>query len=255
LNLNVPVDGTGTPAVDMTTWCNGDGGVDLRTWPTYDVELLISKWGLAERACYVGIDLAWTTDFTAMTCLFPPTSDDERWRILSFAWIPEDRIEFIARQTRAPIEDWVRRGFIQTVPGPKMETLVVEAKIKWADEMFGVREVTYDPWGGMTRSAEVLAGDGMVCVEVKQHIQKLTAATKEFLALNVAGALMHGNHPVMNWHVSCLALDGDKNDNVKPVKPKRDTSSKRIDLVSSAINAMSRAMLMTTPSPQEIEVW
>jgi phage terminase large subunit-like protein len=100
----------------------------------------------------------------------------------------------------------------------------------------------FDPWGGMIRSAEVLsAQNDLTCVEVRQNISGLTAATKEFLALYMSGDLIHGNNPVMNWNVSCLSLESDHNHNVKPCKPKRDSGSKRIDLVSAAINAMARA--------------
>lgn len=245
LHLNVPMAETESPVIDMPLWCEGDGGIDLRKWPEYDVDLLISKWNLIERPCFVGIDLAWTTDLTAMCCLFPPGDDDENWRTLFFAWVPEDQIDRISRLTRAPIADWVRRGFLGTVPGPKMDLLEVERKIKWASEMFGVREMMFDPWGGMKRSAEVMAeNDDLTCVEISQKIPQLTAATKEFLALYMSRQLIHGNNPVMNWNVSCLALDSDHNDNVKPAKPKRDTASKRIDLVSATINAMCRAMLL-----------
>ena len=247
-HLNVPVAKGESPIIDMPLWCQGGGEVDLRTWPEYDVELLISKWGLIERPCFVGVDLAWTTDLTAMCCLFPPDERDAMWKLLSFAWVPQDQIERIERLTRAPISDWVRRGFLGTVPGPKMELLVLEDKIRWAHQMFGVREVMFDPWGGMKRSAEVLAAqDDLTCVEISQKIPQLTAATKEFLALYMSRQLLHGNNPVMNWNVSCLSLQSDQNDNVKPCKPKRDSASKRIDLVSATINAMARAMLL----PQE----
>lgn len=244
LNLNVPYVSTGTPIINMPTWCEGGGEDDLRKWPTYEVDYLILKWGLKNKPCYIGVDLAWTTDMTGMSVVFPPEEEGDKWILLFFSWIPELRVEYIARITRAPLADWIRRGFVVTVPGVKMRLLEVENKIRWAAKLFDVREMCFDDWGGLTRSAEVLAEDGLTCVDIDQKIPVLTAATKEFLALYLSRELLHGNNPVMNWHVSCLSLDKDHDDNVKPCKPGRDTSQKRIDLVSATVNGMSRAILV-----------
>lgn len=88
LNLNVPCTATGTPVIDMALWQQGGGGLNLRDWATYDVELLISKWDLMGRPCYAGIDLAWTTDMAALALLFPPEAGEaqEPWRALVFFW-------------------------------------------------------------------------------------------------------------------------------------------------------------------------
>ncbi len=91
-HLNVPVAEGETPVIDMDLWKAGGGDVDLRTWPEYDVDLLISKQGLLERPCYLGIDCSWTTDLTALACLFPPQTDAEKWKVLTFFWLPEDRL-------------------------------------------------------------------------------------------------------------------------------------------------------------------
>jgi phage terminase large subunit-like protein len=69
----------------------------------------------------------------------------------------------------------------------------------------------------------------------------LAEPTKRFLGLYDAGRLEHGNNPVLSWNAACLGLMGDGNDNFRPVKPERHKSSKRIDLVSSIINALARA--------------
>lgn len=263
LHLNVPMTDTESPVVNFALWCAGGGPDDLREWPTYDVELLIRKWGLMgdsghARPCFVGVDLAWTTDFTGMSCLFPPVEQDPYWRVLFFAWLPEENLDLIQRITRAPLADWQRRGFLTVVPGKKINLLDIEKKIKWAHEMFGVRAMLFDPWGGMRHSADRLAQEcEFECLDIGQTIPKLTGGTKEFLALYQTGSLVHANNPIMNWHVSCLSLASDENDNVKPRKPKRDVASKRIDLVSATINALSQAILAPDYSPAShvVEVW
>ncbi len=88
----------------------------------------------------------------------------------------------------------------------------------------------------------------MTTVLVDQKIPILTTATKEFLDAFRNNEFEHANNPVMNWHVSCLSLDRDHSDNVKPNKPPRDISKKRIDLVAATITAMTRAI---TAKPEE----
>lgn len=252
LNLNVPASVTETPVVNMHLWYANGGSDDLRKWPEYDVDLLLLKWGLRNRSCYLGVDLAWSTDMTGMSLVFPPQDEGEKWKLLFFAWLPAERVTYVERITRVPLTDWVKRGFVSTVPGVKMSLLAIEDKIRWAAQKFELREVCFDPWGGLTRSAEILAAEGITCVEIEQKIPVLTAPTKEFIAMYMNGEFQHGNNPVANWHVSCLSLNRDHNDNVKPSKPERDTSKKRIDLVAATINAMARAILQEKPSEPRV---
>ena len=45
---------------------------------------------LRGRDCYGGLDLSSTSDITAFVLVFPPRSDDEKYIVLPFCWIPED---------------------------------------------------------------------------------------------------------------------------------------------------------------------
>ena len=243
LNLNVPCVATGTPVIHMPLWCQGDGGVDLRDWPNYDVDLLISKWGLTGRSCFAGIDLAWTTDMAALALLFPPLEESEQWKELLFFWLPSERISDIERRTRAPLTSWTHTGFLETTPGTEIDMNIIIERIRWASRMFDVREVTFDRWGGIKAAATLmLAPEGFICVDIPQTIGGLTAATKHFIGLYMNRKLAHGNNPILNWHASCLSLVTDGGDNGKPAKPPRDTASKRIDGVAATITAMARAV-------------
>jgi phage terminase large subunit-like protein len=242
LNLNVPCVLTGTPVIQMPLWCQGGGGVDLREWPVYDVERLISQWGLAGKTCFAGIDLAWTTDMAALAFLFPPSDDIEQWKELLFFWLPTERISDIERRTRAPLTSWAQRGFLETNPGAEIDMSAVIERVRWASQEFDLREVCFDRWGGIKAAANLLlVREGFTCVEIAQTIGGLTAATKNFFGLYMNRKLAHGNNPILNWHASCLALVTDGGDNCKPAKPARDTASKRIDGVAATITAMARA--------------
>lgn len=240
-HLNIPVSQGETPVIDLPRWVAGGGSVDLRNWDSYDVTRLIREWNLIEQPCVVGIDLAWTSDMTALACVFPPEVDD-LWKALVFFWYPEERVVDLERLSRQPIRDWARRGFIELVPGRAMDPEIVKAKSRWAAEMFDVREVCFDPWGQMRAAAKQMVDqDGYTCVEIRQGYASMTEPTKRFLGLYDSEQLLHGNNPVLNWNAACLALQSDGNDNFRPIKPDRAKSGKRIDGVSAVIDAIARA--------------
>jgi len=177
----------------------------------------------------------------ALACLFPPAEEGERWRALLFFWVPEERLPEIERRTKSPLSMWIRQKFVTAIPGSAVDLREIEKKVKWAAELFDLREVTFDPWGGMRQSAKNLIGEGLLCVEVRQGYPTLSAPTKKFIELYMNQQLEHCNNPVLNWNASCLALLSDGSDNVKPAKPARDTASKRIDGVAAIITAWTRA--------------
>jgi phage terminase large subunit-like protein len=224
-------------AIDLDKWIACGGGVDLREWPEYDVELLISKWGLAEKPCAIGVDAAWTIDLASMVCIFPP-EEDEIWRLVAFYWIPSERAKEKERRDKVPYRDWVRRGFIQESPGEANDMRDIAAKVKWAVEMFDVSHVAFDPWN-FRATANELAEEGVPMIDISQNFGKLSAPTKLLLGLYLDGKLAHGNNPVLNWNASCLALQADRKDNVQPTKPDRGKSGKRIDGISAIVTGLA----------------
>ena len=258
LNLNVQVAEGETPEVDMEVWgaAPSPGGVDLRTWEKYDMDRLIEAWGLAGRQCVAGLDLAWTTDMAGMTLVFPPVETAEPWKLLLWAWLPEDKVAELERRTRAPLKLWKDQGFLRTSEGAEIKTLELLDQVEACSKIFDVREVTFDKWGGMKAACNlVLVPKGFTCVDIPQTYAGLTEATKKFLGLYRSLNLAHGNHPILRWHVSCLALATDGGDNAKPMRPKRGTSAKRIDLVASTVTGFARAIVLAPQASGEIEVW
>jgi phage terminase large subunit-like protein len=71
----------------------------------------------------------------------------------------------------------------------------------------------------------------------------LSEPTKGFLSDIVQGNMRHGGNPILRWMADCLAIRQDENANIRPVKPDRMKSGKRIDGIVAAIMARSRAVL------------
>lgn len=241
-HLNVPVASQTDPIIDMAKWQACGGGEDLREWPYFDVELLIRKWGLLERRCYVGVDASWTTDMTAVVFGFPPERDNEPWKLLPFFWIPQEKVADFERICRVPIRSWIERGFVQQTPGNAYDLRVVRDRILWGREMFDIQELAYDRANFRNIAMAINDEDGITAIEVHQNFMQLSEATKFLLSAHLDQKLAHGNHPVYNWHAACLQVQYDRKDLVQPSKPERLKSSKRIDGIQATVTMLNRGL-------------
>jgi len=61
--------------------------------------------------------------------------------------------------------------------------------------------------------------------------------SKSFEADVLSKKLYHDGNPILQWNLSCVQLEVDPADNIKPSKRKIRKSSKRIDGVIGAIEA------------------
>ena len=224
----------------MAQWaaCTGDWKAGD---PREDHELMKR---FKDRACYAGLDLSFTTDLTALALVFP--AGDGVFDVLPFFWMAQDRVAERERRDRVPYSQWVREGFIEAGDGNVIDYALVKKRLRWAQECFDVREVAYDPYGAnqlVTESEQGLQDMGLTCVPIHQGYRSISEPTKKLLELVTGGKLRHGGNPVLRWNADCLATKSDGNDNIRPVKPDRQTSSKRIDGVVATIMGLARAMV------------
>lgn len=65
------------------------------------------------------------------------------------------------------------------------------------------------------------------------------APPKEFERLVLSRKIRHGGHPILRWSMRCTTVKSDPAGNIKPAKPDRLKSSKRIDPIVAGIMAIS----------------
>jgi len=241
-HLNIPLKAQEDPIIDMAQWQLCGGGVDLREWSEYDVDLLIDTWNLRGKPCYAGVDASWTTDLTSVVFGFPPFHGCELWTVLPFFWMPEERVVDLERACRVPYSLWIEQGFVETTPGNSIDQREVMERIRLGNETFELREMPFDRFNFRTEASN-LAEEGITVVEIQQNFLHLSHPTKFLLSAYVDQKIRHGNNPVLNWMASCLQLQYDAKDNVQPTKPHRGRSAKRIDGISAIVTALARATL------------
>ncbi|MFB0845755.1 terminase large subunit [Paenibacillus oleatilyticus] len=200
------------------------------------------KWGLSDlvgKRCYPGLDLSSTTDITAACYLFPPQEGLPDWRAVFDAWIPEDNMRERVRVDKVPYNRWVDQKHLLTTPGDVVDYDFIEARILAASKQYDIQTLGTDPWNSRMLSQRLIRG-GVDVVEIPQTMQHMSPAMKLIEQLMKRGLMTHEVNPVARWCWGNIVIAVDGNENIKPMKNK---SKDRIDLIVALIIAMATAML------------
>lgn len=207
------------------------------------------------RTAYLGFDLSSTTDFTAAVWLSPLELDDGTWSYLVWArfWIPEERVDELERLTGVPLRAWHRAGLLELTEGNVVDFAKFRADVSAETDRLGctVSETAYDPWNA-TETVQEMQNEGHTMIPTRQGYLSLNAPAKEVERVVMGSTperplLRHGGNPILRWMADCAEVMQDPAGNIKPAKPDKRKSSKRIDGIAALVNAMSRAMLRTAP--------
>ena len=193
---------------------------------------------LMGRECYAGLDLSSSTDITAFVLVFPPHSDDEKYFILPFFWVPEDTLALRVRRDHVPYDVWKKQGTIMTTEGNVIHYGYIEEFIETLGTKYNIREIAYDRWGAVQMSQN-LEGMGFTIVPFGQGFKDMSPPTKELMKLVLEGRIAHGGNAPLRWMMDNIYVRTDPAGNIKPDKEK---STERIDGAVATIMALDRAI-------------
>lgn len=208
----------------------------LHIWDSC-TQRLITEDMLAGRRCFAGLDMASTTDLAAVCYLFPPDDEDGFFDCLWRAWTPEARIAELDKGTGGKASVWMREGILTATPGDWIDYGAIRRQLDLDATAFEVVQLGYDPWGAVD-VVQYLEGQGLDCVPVRQGYATLSPTMGELMRKVRKRELNHGGHPVARWNADSLEAQSDPSGNIRPVKPDRNKSGKRIDLIMALIDAL-----------------
>ena len=199
---------------------------------------------LRGRMCYGGLDLSSTSDITALVLAFPPRSDDEKYILLPFFWLPEETLELRCRRDHVLYDVWQKQGFIQTTEGNVIHYGFIEKFIERLGETYNIREIAYDRWNA-TQMVQNLEDMGFTMVPFGQGFKDMSPPSKELFKLLMEGNIVHGGNPVLKWMAGNVVMRQDPAGNIKPDKEK---SVEKIDGIVASIMALDRCIRNGTGS-------
>ncbi|SDZ96568.1 Phage terminase-like protein, large subunit, contains N-terminal HTH domain [Lachnospiraceae bacterium NK3A20] len=198
----------------------------------------IDKHALRRRDCYAGLDLSSSGDITALVLMFPPRTDDEKYIMRPFFWVPEETIPKRVHQTSVPYDNWVAQGYVQATPGNVIDYAYIQNTIGELSYKYHIREIAFDRWGS-NMLVERLTEMGLTVVLFGQGYKDMSPASRAFYEEFMKGNIIHGGNPVMKWMCGNVVIEQDPAGNIKPTKAK---SKDKIDGVVAAIMALDRCI-------------
>lgn len=219
--------------------------LSLDTWKgaalTYD-------WGaLRGRTVYGGLDLSSTQDLTGLVFLVEPIEPEEPWKLVPFAWLPEEGLGLKSTKDKVPYDVWKAAGLLRTTPGKAVSKLFVLKQLAELASFFNIAALGYDRW--RIEDLKTLAEDEGIelppMVAFGQGYNSMSPAVDKFEEMLLNGELAHPNHPVLNMCINNTVMTTDDANNKKPSKEK---ATGRIDVAVSAIMAVG---VMAKAEPQE----
>lgn len=211
----------------------------MESWDRNEVEM--DEASLEGRTAFGGLDLASTSDLTALCWLFENEAGgyDAIWRL----WTPEENVKALDKRTAGNASVWVRQGLLRTNPGNILDYEMVVRDIKADAERFNIAGIAYDPWNANDVTTK-LANDDILMVKTTQTMANLSSPLKEVQRLLLGGTeeeplLRHGKNAAVRWQVDNLSVHMDASGNVRPDK---DKSHEKIDAVAALVDAMALAI-------------
>lgn len=196
---------------------------------------------LEGRGCYGGMDLSTVLDIAAWTLCFPREGDEKYYQFMHRFFIPQENMTERERRDKIPYSDWIKKGLVIATPGDVIDYDFIIDRILKDAEIYEIKDSGYDPFNASSTVTK-LGTEGLIMVLLRQGYLTMSPMAKDFEIRLRNNELAMNNNPVMNWMVSCTDIISDPAQNIKPVKPAREKSGKRIDGVISSIMALARAV-------------
>jgi phage terminase large subunit-like protein len=244
LHLNVWLDHSADPFVDMSVYDRGSGAVDLDE--------------LEGQPCWLGVDLSSNCDLTVVVAAW--RDGDGGYIVRAWFFCPADNLRRRADNDGVPYPTWAEEGFIIPTPGNVVDFRSVEDTIRELCGRFDVREIAFDPHLARNMLNNLLE-DGLPAVEMRQGWVTMAPAIAELERAIIGGKFRHGGNPVLRWNFDNVAIETDKALNRSFHKGK---SKDRIDGAVASAMAVARAAsgddqrsiyMNETERPDGILIW
>jgi phage terminase large subunit-like protein len=197
---------------------------------------------LRGRPCVGALDLASTTDLTALVLYFP----EDNGAILPFFWVPADRLDEREHTDKVPYRTWCNQGYLEAPAGRAVDKLAIVRRLAEICEMFDLRALAYDRW--RLEDLKKMLSDEGIDVEVTpfgQGFKDMGPAVDILETAILDRRITHPSHPILTWNVANAVVEVDPAGSRKVSKSR---SVERVDGLVALIMAVGMASTIETSS-------
>jgi phage terminase large subunit-like protein len=190
-----------------------------------------------------GLDLSAVSDMTAWVAIVESPQKDVEVEVFPRFYVPEDRVDGLERQLQVPLRRWADiewgGGPLLTITeGNVIDYDVVAADVIADADHFDLQSIGFDRMFAGQLVQHVDKMRGVEVARVSQTFLGLSPGSKELERLWRDTAMVHGGNPILRWHAESVEVVRDRHDNVKPVKPDRDNTTRRVDGMHALVMAL-----------------
>lgn len=187
---------------------------------------------LRGKKCWAGLDLASTTDLTALSLYFP----EDGGGVLMHFWVPKDRLVERETSDKVPYVVWNREGLIEAPEGRAIDKLAIVRRLAEIAAVYDLQGLAYDRWR-IEDLKKMLSDEGieLPMIDWGQGFRDMGPAVDAFEAAVLDAKIRHGGNPVLGWCVSNARIQTDPAGARKVAK---DRSIERVDGLVSLIMAI-----------------
>lgn len=195
------------------------------------------KIDLEGKEVVVGVDLALTTDLTAVSIMY---FDEGKYYLTSKGFLPEKSLS--QRREKVDYRKLEKLGYCSITEGHIVGYNKVEEYIRSIETTYGckIKCIVSDPYNAV-QMCENLADDYEVIL-IKQTYTSLSPAIKSFRNDVYLGNLVHARNELLDWCVSnAVTVKGKVTEDILLTKEKKN--KQRIDLLVASVFAYSQLYL------------
>lgn len=203
--------------------------ISLNVWKECQKEYTLED--LRGQRCFAGLDLASTSDISALVLVFP----DSGYKTLPFFWVPEENVMQRVRKHRVPYDVWIDQGHMNTTPGNVTDYAFIRHRHGELRGMFNIVGTAIDEWNA-TQLATELMSDGAEVFLWRQGMAHMAGGTKELERLIMQRQFGHNGNPVLTWMFDNVAIKRDAEGNQKI---DRSNSREKVDGIVATVMAVA----------------
>lgn len=192
---------------------------------------------LKGRIAWAGFDLAAKFDLSSW-CLLVPEGNavHAMWRF----WVPESALKHLDKHNEGKFTRWAREGWLTVTEGDVVDYDRIYSDVEKDATDFEIRAADADQWSMAPVIQEIEKRTGVWEIDAYNNTyQRMTPGMTELMALVKQERLQHHGNPIARFCFDAVEVRKAPYDPelIRPDKPERDKTGKRIDAVPSAAMA------------------
>ena len=242
--INNPADEVGVKTKTLNLWCDSSN-----VWLPEEYIIKSSQQVELEKFsgmdCYIGVDLAATSDLTAVSYLI--VSDGKYyWKTLYY--LPESAL--IEKADKELYKYWKQIGILTVTSGNVTDYDYITNDIMKYAEIVNIQAVGYDKYNATQWAIDATA-EGLPLEEYPQTLGNFNMPTRELERLVMSDRAVIDNNEITRFCFRNVVLKSDYNGNVKPNKA---IDKKKIDGVIAMIQALGMYLRLPHYSNEIISI-